>query len=285
MKKYWHDNEKTKYTLAYDSLDEFLDYMSEPSRREHRDREMCGEPDVEWYGARDTGEAIEIARRGLSDEGIEAAHLADDVLEQVEREVELPSFSSFYDVSGADVDVARYLSGEPECMINYHMVDTPKAGRVITIVVSVSASAGITPREIKERGVQVMALMLAIEKMGLQTEVWIEQTSQPSGRYADESPEPYRGVIKMPIKSAGEQFDPGRMMYAFTHPSMLRVLCLGAMHELPKSLGRKLNVGTTYGRPAKAVESDFPEGSVFIRHANLGETFSLAKVLKEIGLL
>ncbi|SUE29587.1 Uncharacterised protein [Nocardia farcinica] len=203
-------------------------------------------------------EACALAREGLPDLGIEATSVANAELAALEREVELPSFSSYYDVSGADVDVARYLSGEPDCMINYQMVETPRVGRVITLVACLVTSGSTSIKEIKRHGTTLMALSLALEKVGFQTEVF--------GDFCTHGPR-LMGRVKVRIKGPGEEFDPGKMMYAFTHPSMSRALMFGGMHLLPTPYKEDIGVGGSYGCITREppLEPVYPEGSILIQ--------------------
>src|SRR5690606_40002886 len=68
-------------------------------------------------GVRTLDDAKRLAHEGLPIDGVKALEVASEKVSQIYREYDVPSFSSCYDVTGSDVDVARYLSGEPENMI------------------------------------------------------------------------------------------------------------------------------------------------------------------------
>ncbi|ATL70742.1 hypothetical protein CRH09_35745 [Nocardia terpenica] len=239
-----------------------------------------------FYGASSMESLFPMALNGAPSEGIEAMRIAIEKVETLERETDMPAFASLYDVTGADVDVARYLSGEPENMINYQLVDTPRAGRIINLVVSVTTSHKTATSAIRERGIQIVALALAIEKIGFQVELWTdgllsEMPGVRPGRQAR---------IRTRIKGPGEMMDPGRIVYAFTHASYFRGLGLAAMHLLPEPWHGPLRVGGSYGRPAGGKDDtrEYPEGTVFIpsfegsasKAANL-----VTEKLHELGIL
>lgn len=274
------DNTANRCGLTFDSMDDFvLSVMACKEGVEARNVGMAN--DAKWHGGvASMANLAKVARDGLPVDGIEAARISNDAVTTMERELDFPAFSSFYDVSGSNVDVARYLSGEQECMINYHMVDTPRVGRVITLVVSIAASSFVDPEKIVERGREIMSLVFAIEKIGFQVELWADLlNSGYSGK---------QGRLRVKVKSPGEELDSARIMFAFTHPAMLRGLALAAMHLYPRSFHKPLMIGSGYGSPQHGPDMDeYPEGSIMIPpiDSNHRPGRLVQATLKELGII
>lgn len=265
--------------ITFDSFDGFID--SAVSVTDTRIVDLMKTRTGFFGGVSSMRELERVAREGLSSEGIEATRISQDAVTVMDREMELPSFSSFYDVSGADVDVARYLSGEPECMINHHMVDTPRVGRVITLVVSICAPDSVSAEKITERGLEIVSLVFAIEKIGFQVELWADMFVYASRGNKE-------GRIRILVKGPGEQLDSGRIMFAFTHPGMLRGLCLHAMNLLPTDFKKALGVGDSYGCARRDPDlSEYPEGSILIPTLMSNRTANtlVTDTLKELGII
>lgn len=240
--------------------------------------------DAKWFGGVSSIEQLaRVAREGLPSDGIKAANIADERVTSVERDHDVPSFYSYFDVTGSEVDVGRYLAGEPECMTNFHMVELPRAGRIITLVVSITVNSHIKPSAIRKRGQEVMALVFALERIGLQVELWAD--SLADGGYGSTRKQ---SRVRVMVKAPGEPLDAGRAMFAFTHPGMLRGLTLPVMHELPETFRTPLGVGSTYGSTAaKQDVKEYPEGSILIppMYENSESETLVTDTMRELGLI
>lgn len=267
--------------MRFDSVADAVDaFESCESGRDLYTRRVPG--DVKWHGGIPTvPKVIATAREGLTDKVPDAMRIAESAVADIEREYDMPSFSSYYDVTGSDVDVARYLSGEPECMIGYEMVATPRAGRVITLTASILASCMVSADDMERRGVQVVALILALEKIGLQVELWTEARvdSRPGGGGLTAD-------IRCLVKGAGETLDVGQIMFAFASPAMARVITFGLLHRLPAKWRSALGVGKHDGYPGR--RDDAPDdGSVYLPPPAPGRTESTLVVdtLRGLGII
>lgn len=241
----------TNYRVTYGSVEEICDVAERHflNRNYHKGRLM-----PEWTGVHSLAELRTLAVDGWAKEAAEAMSIAEDAVATVTKDVEMPSFTPLWDVSGCEVDVARYLSGEPENMIDYEPVPVPRNGRVIVLCSSVSVSGGVSTDAIKRRGYAVAALVFALAKMGFNTELWADMTSSKS-RDLDS--------IRVLVKGTNDEIDPARIMFAFAHPGMMRALMMPAMHDWPADKRKANNVGGTYGAVANAIE-DLPEGTIYL---------------------
>lgn len=230
-----------------------------------------------WYAVDSWPEAWDLARDGWEHELDRVLELSERAVDTVERTTERENFHSVWDVTGAEVDVAKYLTGEPECMIDYPSEPVPKMGRVITLCASVAASCDVSTEQYVFRGVIVTALALQLSRMGLGIELWADMSS---GIY----------TAKTLVKGANDVVDPAKIMFAYGSPAMLRALHLPAMHAAPKTMHDKMGIGFGYGHP-KPAERNLPEGTIYLpelsseRHDINDAAGVMEGYLREIGLL
>lgn len=207
----------------------------------------------DWLNGLKTVDAVaNLARSGWDDELPEALSVAESAVEKVNQEHTLQTFMPTFDVQGCDVDVARYLSGEPECMIDYPLTPIVKSGRVITLCASVCWSAAVESEAVIARGRVVTALALALSRLGYALEIWADWTV--TGNW--QTP----GSVRVLVKSAHDVLDPGRLMFALAHPAMGRALCAGADPNAS---------GGIHGTPTNPPE-DLPDGTIYLPATLLG---------------
>ncbi len=239
--------------------------------------------DKKWFGGvRDFDEILKLARIGWDSQLEDTLSVVGDTLESVEREYDMPTWHGFYDVSGADVDVARYLSGEPENMISYLMVETPKAGRVITLVMNVGAGAGVSAQILIARGKAVVALVCAIESIGLRTELKAElQVIGANG---------FTTHTVVTVKEAGEDLDPALVMFAYAHPAFFRGLMIVSQGAHPERFHKPMKMNSSNGEPVrKAWKGELPEEAIRVQ-PEIGTSAAEAKEfvvkhLKSLGII
>ncbi len=235
----------------------------------------------EWHGVDSFDEAKELSINGWEAESDKALAMAESVIETAFKEHTTPTFHPVWDVTGCEVDVGRYLSGEPENMIDYEIVPTTRVGRVITVCSSVSFSSAVSTEAIKRRGYVVTALVAALSRLGYTTELWADLSAKgDSGETMQ---------MRVLVKGANDEFDPGKVMFAFSHPSMLRALGLPAMHVMPKGWQRKIGVGSHYGSPTNPRE-DLAEGTIYMPAVRSDKNVPNADVmliekLRELGII
>lgn len=238
-----------EHTLTYGSIIE----LAEVATRYKKDAIPI---DVDFSGVSSWQEANDLAVNGWDTESAEAMRVAEDAISYATAEHNMPAFSTVWDVSGSEVDVARYLSSEPECMIDYELVPTPRNGRVIILCASVSISGAVSTTAIKRRGHVIAALAFALSRCGFAIELWADLSAT-----GDNSKHTMQ--MRVLVKGANDELDPARIMFAFSHPAMLRVFGLAAMHDIPAEYHKALGVGDSYGKP-KDPRQDLPEGTIYL---------------------
>lgn len=271
--------------VTFDSFHAMIDAVDGNREfRDHYDPRMARkENGRNWYGAnvRTIDDAIALARRGMPEDGIEALALAEAEIAKVEQETSFQTFDSFYDMTGYQVDIPRFLTGEPECMMNFSMVETSRVGRVVTLVNSIFTQVSTSHEEIVKRGREIVALVMAIEKAGYSVELW-------SDLFVTGKRSPRLGRIRTMIKQADAPLDAGDVMFAFTHPAMLRVLGFGSMHCLPYAWRKSVGCFSYYGyRPETEDAREYPEGAIFLpalRSCDYGRDILRAN-LRDLGII
>lgn len=266
-----------QYTVTYDSIEDIakvaIPYLSDGSA-------YGGDLRYKFTGVRTIDHLKSLAVNGWDKEVAEAMDIAETAISTVSQEIDMPSFSATWDVSGGEVDVARYLSGEPECMIDYHPVATPRAGRVITLCASVSYSGAVSKGAIKRRGHAIAALAFAISRMGFAVELWADMSAKDGG---------YEAHMRVLVKGANDELDPARIMFAYSHPGMLRALGMPAMHAYPPKVRSALGVGYGYGMPLDPKE-DLADGTIYLPSVTSDRDIpnadvALMQYLREIGII
>lgn len=229
----------------------------------------------------------EYVKNGLCKDLPMALDIAESAVSDSVRLHEAAAFLPAWDVTGAEVDVARYLSGEPENMIDFPLTAAIQAGRVITLVSCADANSG---SDWRSRGILATALGLALARMGYATEMWADNYGMD---YAGHNQ--YQRIL---VKSTSDEIDPARLMYAFGHSSMLSSLAFGCFDGY-RNLGPEFapwyrsysNYGRGSAEPRTAeLEALYPEGTIFITGQLTGATADTARAavereLEKLGLL
>lgn len=264
-------------TCQYDSLDEFAD-----AARARKDRDSIWIEDLDeatsWSPG--TWEGVQsYARNGWDEHLNETLDLAQEAVDTAEERHEIDTFHAVWDVTGCEVDVARYLAGEPENMIDYPMVKTPRQGRIVILCASIAYSAAIDADVIVRRGQVITAFALALSRMGIALELWTDWgCSADAAKQAD-----FR--IRTMVKGANDTLDPAKVLFAYSHPSNLRKLHFAVQNGFSDALQRKVGYGR--GKPAKPI-TDMPEGTIYLPELRSGQNVpdaheALRDLLKQAG--
>ena len=239
-----------------------------------------------FSGVDSIAEAVQLAKSGLPADGIKVLATSKHLTETAMRQVVRTDMTTTYDVSGSYVDMGRFVEGTPECMVSPTFDEMTVTAPVVTIVSNVNASGDVSKDDLEKRGRLVVALIKAIETSGRSTELLIDSTNN-ARRHRNPD---YIHRISVMIKRASQPLDMGAVMYAFTHPSMLRVLCFNAMHQIPREQQGYFGVGAGYGcveQGGKHVEESYGDDVVYLPAVHLwGDKAeeTVKKVLKDLGI-
>jgi hypothetical protein len=256
--------------ITFDSVSDFVGAVydaadaADPEEywtREIQNSNMNGR--ARFTGCETIENAVRLAGRGLKAEGLESVAIAKDVIKELQQERQLPEFEPVWDVSGLDVDIERYLTGEPECMIEYPVAEVLATGPVVTLVVGMNYSAIISKDAILAQGQFCVALALALAECGYSLEIWSEiHVGEDSPRFRMRPG--WAIKVRTKVLEAGTSIDPGGLMFALAHPSMLRIFGFAAMHLAPKTYRYGVGVGGGYGYPWPIDSADWPENAIIL---------------------
>jgi hypothetical protein len=224
------------------------------SRREHK----RADTDTPWGGTYTFGEALDMAEHGWP-EGRERAEGLAELMEGQIGVALQPTFDRVFDVQGVEPDVPMYLAGEPECMVDYHLVDRKRAGRVVKVFVDFGGSGGYGVNVFLARAAAVMALCESIHRQGDTVEVWAGH--YVSGRGTGETL-----FTSCCVQKAGDIYDPDALAFFCGHPAMLRRIGFGVEElcsdEKREALDITKNGG--YGTPAMDIDTTKKELARYI---------------------
>jgi hypothetical protein len=181
--------------------------------------------DNEWSGTPSLPSAVKLATDGWHD----VRPKVQEMFNQLESQLSLAmdeQFSIRYDYSGDSVDMGRYVSGDPECMMDYVTEPQARMGRVVRVLVAGIASAYVTPEQIQARGVAVCALIDVLHKLGVGIELWTEQCYARPKNNKDK----YSMLVK--LHDSQDMMDIDDIMFAIAHPSMLRRIGFGGVEQM-----------------------------------------------------
>ncbi len=151
-----------------------------------------------------------------------------------------------YVMVGAQVDMGRFVSGEPEHILQY----SPVEKRPITIWVNIGAAGFVGAKEILNRGMALAAIINSLEATGYSTEIKAVSSTYIRGkseetkgkendqemleRLKEESKKDKLIFISISIKKFGELLDYGRMAFWMGHPAALRRLEFRYLEQIPE---------------------------------------------------
>lgn len=198
--------------------------------------------DSDWSGG-GWREALKHARYGWP-EGAEMARKHIDKFRL--PPIEAPYANTYNDVTGAYVDIGLYVSGEPECMVDFR--EDKRHARYATIHVSVSASAGTIPEKLVNRGLAIAATVDILESRGIRCEVIAYDPcygSDDKGRVISNA-----GVM---VKHANAPLNLDTLTFAVANPGFLRHLLFAHMELQSDEYRRSFNVPGGYGGVAPLI--------------------------------
>lgn len=149
------------------------EFLNPPARlSECRESEAMDDPT--WRGSADYSSGVELIRTGWPEGAAKAREMAeklDGVLAAATRQ---DAFRTEWDVAGDEADVARFLSGEPECMAASVPVPAEgPAGSVIRFAVKGGGSAHVAGEVFTRAAVLIAAAVDRAEAAGRRAEVWV----------------------------------------------------------------------------------------------------------------
>ena|ERR1043166_10252420 len=244
-------------TVTFNSFEEFVTAacghsdMPEENRVSRR-RELS----KRFSGTVDFAEALALARDGWPEGAARVKQIATALSDRIQGSLNERQIAA-WDVTGADVDVGRFVVGEPENMIDFvpDVVNAP--AKFLRVVINISASHAFTVDQITRKGAAVVALVDALESQGYRVEIDAVECSASDRRPTHT----HTTVIR--LKQAGEPCEIDRLAFAMAHPAMLRRLHFSFVETLSAEWRARIHVGGNYGYPWNAAtEADITVGAL-----------------------
>lgn len=213
----------TKKTALYqfDSLGEFGGWIANTPRvwPEQYGQARGVSPSKSWDLEAGYDAAVNMARNGW----IEGATRAQDALATFPAMSPQPDTRT--DVYGFRPHVPRFCAGAPDSMIRHADVAEAGAGRVLTLIVGLDASAMTSAVHMANFGVAVAQYVNQLETDGTRVEL--------IGALVGEMHSKWRIVQTFTVKHADQPLDLAVVAFAIGHPAMLRRIGFAAIERMP----------------------------------------------------
>lgn len=174
----WETFGPGRYVARCETAAQFLN--PPPRRSACRESEYVGEAD--WRGSATYVEADAVIRAGWPEGARAAAAMAAKLDGVLAAAAQRETFQTAWDVAGDDADVARFLSGEPECMAASLPVAVEGAGSaVVRFAVKGGGSATVSGETFTRAAVLIGAAVDRMESAGKRVEVWVYYSAKFGG--------------------------------------------------------------------------------------------------------
>lgn len=157
-------------------------------------------------------EAVTLANTGWPD-----APKLGDLAEVIAPSETRPSFEMQHAVTGAFVDVARFVEGHPENMLEF--CDEP-APRNITLAVQIGKHSEVSARSMELAGAVAVAVTDTLARSGYRVEI-IGTSGSRNKAFTMST------LMTFPIKRASEPLDLNQLAFWLCHPAAYRHLVFG----------------------------------------------------------
>jgi hypothetical protein len=238
---------------SYDkqSLAEAIERLTDRAKPSRRDlSSVSNSPSQSWDLNTGFENARELAARGWEDKAGELWRQVRSLALQVEVGVR-----ESYDVAGGSVDIGRYMSGEPECMI------APVVSNLSTVavLVNISARANASAECLYNRGIAIAAVIHALQSSGRGVSLRVVEVVKAN--YSDD-----RHITDITLQEFGDYINPGRLAFWTAHPAALRRCVFRYNEQQSSELRGEFGFvsGGGYGEPTDLKSTDCPQGSVYI---------------------
>lgn len=206
---------------------------------------------AEWSGTDTYTEASALAHHGWTEPRESVNDIVGSITGEL-RELVIESVAHVHDVSGCEVDVSTYLTGQPECMVDYVLAPETAHREVVTILASVVASAGVSSERIQRRGAAVCALVDLVARAGYTVEVWADSSVTRNGMTETQ---------QIRVHAPEDRLDVDAIMFALAHPAMLRRVMFSLMEHATSATRRRIgshSTGGGYGAPTPPAADRLP---------------------------
>ena len=125
-----------------------------------------------WAGCSTLGEAVDLARHGWPEGWQRMKALRDAIFARMASQVHRDQMQ--FRIAGGAVNVARFLSGRPDCFaarVRSNQVKDLRSRKVLRMVVNVGARGSVSADTFFARGAAAVTLIEALERAGVRVQV------------------------------------------------------------------------------------------------------------------
>ena len=141
---------------------------------------------------------------------------------------------------GAEIDIDRYLQGEPDCWNTWDSMPQQPVQRITCLV---GYNFNVSPEVMHMTGATAAAVADSMEQAGIRTELWAASATHSLSD----------NLIMVPIKRSEEPLNMDSISFGFSHPGMLRRIMFGIKEHMWRYYGRGNDKGMNgYGRSMDA---------------------------------
>lgn len=225
----------------YPSLGAFIDVASGASEMADNARpsRRMGPDLVPFFGGYTFDEAVSLARRGdIAGASIiraETMKTASDTFR-----IKTARFDPVYrNDGGCQVDVGRYLSGEPECWADFvPVIESPRVG--VDVVLNIGAHWKIGAGQIASKASQIAGAVLGLQAAGYLVNVHIAK--HWGGKRRDTESR----TFAFPLNPGGTPLNVA-LLVAVLQPYFFRRVVFSMYETLDAKIRKAFNVGVTNG--------------------------------------
>lgn len=194
-----------------------------------------------FRGTKTFEDAVKLAREGWAEGLRHAESIRAQLKDRIQGSLAERQVVQ-WDVAGAGVDIGRYVTGEPENMIDFatEFVEAPQ--RFLRVAVNIGASSSVDKSEMIARGAAAAAMVDLLEASGIRVEVLAVKRSQGGEKVWGIDPKTGRAKkvdvrngkffnLSIVLKRVEEPLELDKIIFALAHPSMLRRLWLSVVES------------------------------------------------------
>jgi len=227
----------------FDNLAEYAAYAESPCDMANNERHSLTNPSSDrWDYSTGLDGAIALVRSGWPEGTRKMREAADAIYERIAPRVAIFG-NTEHAVSGASIDIAAYVEGIPECMLEFVETET-QAARPVDMLISASFWHGVSADVVCNRGAAILAAIEALDRRGCSVTVTVEDSS--GKRKASGS---YMVTYAVTLKRPGEIIDTDALAFALMHPAYCRRIGFAAAEHAPAMFRRFIGItgDGTYG--------------------------------------
>ena len=211
MNNYFQKDGKQSVTFV-PSLVDLYQYMADNDDRLPNDThsDIISDQRTQFTGTKTFQDALSLAEYGW-DNRKKVSQIANQL--EVTSNAQIKQSTTTMAVAGSYVDIGTYMSGDPNCMVEFEEQDSPKT---IRVGFNISSSAETSKTAFHCRGAIVLALLAKLAESGYSTEIIVYESCA--------SYEDHEHTDAFVLKASDSFMDEDSISFWCSHPSALRRL-------------------------------------------------------------